>query len=51
MYDKFIAQDKPDPNNQEEVTRWLKRKRELQKMILEELDKEEYIDVLLGPEA
>lgn len=51
MYDKFIAQDKPDPNNPEEVTRWLKRKRELQKMILEELDKEEYIDVLLGPEA
>jgi len=51
MYDKFIAQDKPDPNNPEEETRWLKRKRELQKMILEELDKEEYIDVLLGPEA
>jgi hypothetical protein len=51
MYDKFIAQDKPDPNNPGEVTRWLKRKRELQKMILEELDKEEYIDVLLGPEA
>lgn len=41
MYDKFIAQDKPDPNNSEEVIRWLKRKRELQKMTLEELDKEE----------
>ena len=51
MYDRFIAQDKPDPNSPEEVKRWLKRKRELQKMILEELDKEEYIEVLLGPEA
>lgn len=51
MYDKFIAQDKPDPNNPEEVRRWLKRKRELQKMILEELDKEEYIELLLGPDS
>jgi len=51
MYDKFIAQDKPDPNNPEEVKRWLKRKRELQKMILEELDKEEYIELLLGPDS
>jgi hypothetical protein len=51
MYDKFIAQDKPDANNPEEVQRWLKRKRELQKMILEELDKEEYIELLLGPDA
>lgn len=51
MYDKFIAQDKPEPNNPEEVTRWLRRKRELQKMILEELDKEAYINVLLGPDT
>jgi uncharacterized cupin superfamily protein len=50
LYDKFIAQDKPDPNNAEDVKRWLIRKRALQKMILEELDLDQYVDILVGPE-
>ena len=47
---RFIAQDKPDPNNAEDVKRWLIRKRALQKMILEELDLDQYVDILVGPE-
>lgn len=50
LYDKLIAQDKPDPNNVEDIKRWLIRKRALQKMILEELDLDQYVDILLGPE-
>jgi len=50
LYDKLIAQDKPDPNSVEDVKRWLIRKRALQKMILEELDLDQYVDILLGPE-
>lgn len=50
LYDKLIAQDKPDPSNVEDVKHWLIRKRALQKMILEELDLDQYVDILLGPE-
>jgi hypothetical protein len=50
LYDKFVAQDKPDPQNPAEVKQWQRRKRELQKMILEELDKESYEEILLGEE-
>ena len=50
LYDKLIAQDKPDPNNPEDIKHWLMRKRALQKMILEELDLDQYVDILLGPE-
>lgn len=48
LYDKFVAQDKPDPNSPEEVAQWKKRKRVLQEMILEEMGKEAYKAVLLG---
>jgi len=51
LYDKFIAQDKPEPNSVADVKRWLIRKRALQKMILEELDLDQYVDILLGPEV
>ncbi len=51
LYDKFVAQDKPDPQNPAEVKQWQRRKRELQKMILEELDKESYEEILLGEEG
>lgn len=51
LYDKLIAQDKPDIQISEEVTRWLKRKRELQKMLLEELDLDAYIETLLGEDT
>jgi len=50
LYDKFIAQDKPDPNNPADIKRWLIRKRALQKMVLEELDLDQYVNILLGPE-
>lgn len=50
LYDKLIAQDKPDPNNTEDIKYWLLRKRALQKMLLEELDLDQYVDLLLGPE-
>ena len=50
LYDKLIAQDKPDPNSPEDVKHWLIRKRALQKMMLEELDLDQYVDILLGPE-
>ena len=48
LYDKLVAQDKPDPKDPQDIQRWLKRKRELQKMMLEELDLDSYIEVLLG---
>lgn len=51
LYDKLIAQDKADPNNADEVTRWMKRKRTLQKMMLSELDLEQYEEALLGPDT
>lgn len=50
LYDKFIAQDKPDPSDPTGIKQWLIRKRTLQKMILEELDLDQYVDILLGPE-
>ncbi len=50
LYDKLIAQDKPDPNNPGDIKHWLTRKRALQKMMLEELDLDQYVDILLGPE-
>src|SRR3989338_3513989 len=36
LYDKFVAQDKPDPNSPDEVKQWKKRKRAIQEMILED---------------
>ncbi|KKQ33898.1 MAG: hypothetical protein US48_C0007G0006 [Candidatus Levybacteria bacterium GW2011_GWA2_37_36] len=50
LYDKLIAQDKPDPKDPADIQRWLKRKRELQKLMLEELDLDSYIELLLGPD-
>jgi len=50
LYDKFVAEDKPDPNNPDEVKQWQRRKRAIQEMILEELDKEQYKELMLGKE-
>ena len=50
LYDRLVAQDKPDPANAEEYAQWKKRKRIVQEMILEEMDKEAYRGVLLGEE-
>lgn len=50
LYDKLVAQDKPDPADTDEFTKWKKRKRIIQEMILGEMDKEAYRAVLLGEE-
>ncbi len=50
LYDKLVAQDKPDPADTDEFTQWKKRKRIIQEMILGEMDKEAYRAVLLGEE-
>lgn len=50
LYKIFVAEDKPDPENEKEVERWKIRKRTFQKMILEEFDKEQYEDLILGIE-
>ena len=50
LYDKLVAQDKPDPSDTDEFTQWKKRKRIIQEMILGEMDKEAYRAVLLGEE-
>lgn len=50
LYKIFVAEDKPDPQNEKEITRWKIRKRAFQKMILEEYGKEQYIDLILGIE-
>ncbi|MFZ2975846.1 MAG: hypothetical protein WA055_04460 [Candidatus Moraniibacteriota bacterium] len=50
LYDKLVAQDKPDPNNIDELKQWKKRKRVIQEMILEEMDKDAYRAILLGEE-
>jgi hypothetical protein len=50
LYDKLVAQDKPDPDNIDELKQWKKRKRVIQEMILEEMDKDAYRAILLGEE-
>lgn len=50
LYKIFVGEDKPDPQNEKEVERWKIRKRTFQKMILEEFDKEQYEDLILGLE-
>lgn len=50
LYDRLVAQDKPDPNNTNEFAQWKKRKRVIQEMMLEEMDKEAYSALLLGEE-
>lgn len=50
LYKIFVAEDKPEPGNEKEIEKWKSRKRILQKMILEEFDKEQYEDLILGLE-
>lgn len=47
LYKIFVVDDQPDPNNPEEVKFYKTKKREFQKMILNEFDKGEYENVLL----
>lgn len=48
LYDRFVGQDKPE--DPEEIGQWKKRKRALQKMILEAMGLEAYEAVLIGKE-
>lgn len=48
LYRIFVAEDKPDPENAEEVNQWKIRKRTLQKLILEEFDRQEYEELIVG---
>ncbi len=50
LYKIFVAEDKPNPEDPEEVERWKVRKRTFQKMILGEYDMEQYEDLILGEE-
>lgn len=54
LYKTFILEDKPEPDeanpNLEEIAQWKKKKRIMQKMILEEYDKDKYEDLILGME-
>jgi hypothetical protein len=47
LYTKFVAEDKPDGSDPAEVTAWKRRKRFIQEMILDELGKSAYKNVLL----
>lgn len=48
LYTKFVAEDKPDGSDQAEVAAWKKRKRLIQEMILDEMGKSAYRNLLLG---
>ncbi len=50
LYDKLVAEDKPDPKNPKAVEQWLTRKRTLQEMMLEEMGREAFKEKLLGKE-
>lgn len=50
LYKVFVADDAPDVNDPNAVNAFKKKKRALQKMILDEHDKSSYANVLVGPE-
>lgn len=50
LYKLFISEDLPEEGDEESMRQWKSKKRELQKMILDEYDKSQYEDVLLGLE-
>ena len=46
MYKMFVVDDKPEGGSPKEVAQWKKKKNTLQRLIVEKLDYEEYIDIL-----
>lgn len=48
LYKIFVAEDKPDPQDPEDVKRWVARKRILQRMILEDYGKDKWAQAILG---
>lgn len=51
IYDLFIAGDQPNPEDPEAMKTYQAKKRELQKLVLEEFDLSQYEDVILGLES
>lgn len=50
LYEIFVTGDQPDPQDPEAVKAWQKKKRAMQQMVLDEYDKSQYEEVLLGLE-
>jgi len=50
LYKIFVAEDKPDPGDEEAIKTWKIRKRTLQKKILEEFGMEAYENLIIGEE-
>ena len=50
LYELFVTGDKPEEGDVEAMEQWKSRKREMQKMVLDEFDKSQYEEVLLGME-
>jgi len=51
LYKIFVADDQPDPQDAEALKVWQEKKRQMQKMVLEEYDKSQYEEVLMGLES
>ena len=51
LYKLFVAEDPPVQGDPQSITQFTKKKRAMQKMVLEEYDKEQYEDVILGPDV
>jgi hypothetical protein len=51
LYKLFIVDDKPDPQDKIAVMRWTKKKNALQKMIVESMGYEDYVEVLVPDDA
>jgi hypothetical protein len=52
LYKIFITEDQPtNPEDAEQMKEWTRRKKEMQKMVLDEYDKSQYEEVLLGLES
>ena len=47
LYELLVTQDQPDPNNQIEMMQWKEKKTEMQKLILQKFDYEDYEDILV----
>ena len=50
LYKLFVSEDQPAEGDEEAMKQWKSRKREMQKMVLDEYDKSQYEEVLLGME-
>ena len=47
LHEMFVMSQQPDPNDEQAMYKWKKRKAEMEKLILEKMGYEEYIDLLV----